>query len=453
MSDASVKKLHSYIVQKGESASALELLRQVLKIGNANDPIAENIISSLLEHDSRFVKTTDGRWTTAKTCSDAENEWILCKVFPPSADWRRISAVACARWRHEKADDPKFFSKELQSERTANHVLQFMHDAPVIMDGVGAQLSSLRQFILHYLGTGIDNPVFLLPNILKRFYPRAICRTEADISRLLGQPVYEQANIELQFEAFIQQAARAFEFMREKHISTVDELHAFCSFPRFAPEFDSYGFDAAFIEKAPQTPGVYIMKNAAGDVIYVGKAKVLRRRLKSYFAEVEKIDEKLRSIREELYDIELISTGSELEALLLENELIRKHLPKVNKHKDTRNRSFLLKQRFPQILFLPSVDDNAVIILFFNPSRAIETMQAARKGDDRKIRKTIDAVFFAKKSRTYERDKEEIITSWLSKNHAVSRIDMRFVTSVNEAFRLVQAHIKSFTKGETVVHY
>lgn len=87
--------------------------------------------------------------------------------------------------------------------------------------------------------------------------------------------------------------------------------------------------DIKTIEGLPQKPGVYIFKDKAGKIIYVGKAKDLRARVKSYFlrhddrAQVEFLVKRAR-------DVEYIVTDTEKEALLLENTLIKKHRPRYN---------------------------------------------------------------------------------------------------------------------------
>jgi excinuclease ABC subunit C len=80
----------------------------------------------------------------------------------------------------------------------------------------------------------------------------------------------------------------------------------------------------------PAKPGCYLMKNAAGIIIYVGKALSLRSRVRSYFHADASHDVKTRRLVREIADIEWIVVGSELEALILEMNLIKKHRPKYN---------------------------------------------------------------------------------------------------------------------------
>ncbi len=80
----------------------------------------------------------------------------------------------------------------------------------------------------------------------------------------------------------------------------------------------------------PQEPGVYLMKDARGTIIYVGKAKVLRNRVSQYFGSNTNHTEKVRRMVSLVEDFEYIVAGSEFEALVLECSLIKQHAPKYN---------------------------------------------------------------------------------------------------------------------------
>lgn len=84
------------------------------------------------------------------------------------------------------------------------------------------------------------------------------------------------------------------------------------------------------LENLPASPGVYQFKDKAGEVIYVGKAKNLRARVQSYFRNLSDHNEKTRLLASKIRDLELIITTSEVEALILENNLIKQLKPKYN---------------------------------------------------------------------------------------------------------------------------
>ena len=80
----------------------------------------------------------------------------------------------------------------------------------------------------------------------------------------------------------------------------------------------------------PDKPGVYIMKNSLGEVIYVGKAKVLKNRVRQYFQNSKNHSEKVRAMVKNIAEFEYIVTDSEMEALILECNLIQKYSPRYN---------------------------------------------------------------------------------------------------------------------------
>lgn len=80
----------------------------------------------------------------------------------------------------------------------------------------------------------------------------------------------------------------------------------------------------------PDNPGVYLMKNSLGEIIYVGKAKNLKKRVKSYFQNTKNHSEKTRVMVSKVAEFEYIITDSEMEALILEMNLIKKHSPRYN---------------------------------------------------------------------------------------------------------------------------
>ena len=83
------------------------------------------------------------------------------------------------------------------------------------------------------------------------------------------------------------------------------------------------------IRTAPTDPGCYIYRNSGGKIIYIGKAKNIRNRVKSYFVNGYK-EPKTAALVSQIFEVEFILTNSEIEALILENTLIKTHRPKYN---------------------------------------------------------------------------------------------------------------------------
>ncbi len=114
--------------------------------------------------------------------------------------------------------------------------------------------------------------------------------------------------------------------------------------------------------KLPLTPGVYIMKNKGGEIIYIGKAKALKNRVSQYFGSQEKHLTKVRKMVSNVEDFDYILTDSEFEALVLECSLIKQNMPKYNiLLKDDKGFSYIKITRGWRNIFpvLQKDDDNA----------------------------------------------------------------------------------------------
>ncbi len=110
------------------------------------------------------------------------------------------------------------------------------------------------------------------------------------------------------------------------------------------------------LNRLPTQPGVYLMKSKDGEIIYVGKAINLRSRVRSYFQASRHHSPKTKLLADEIEDVEYIVTDSEVEALILESNLIKQHSPWFNiRLKDDKNYPYLkvtVNEDFPRVLLV-----------------------------------------------------------------------------------------------------
>lgn len=125
----------------------------------------------------------------------------------------------------------------------------------------------------------------------------------------------------------------------------------------------------ADVANAPAAPGVYVMKNAGGTVIYVGKAKNLRSRVRSYFSARGDERPSVPILRDKLRTIDYIETATEHEALILEDKLIKEYQPRYNSDLKDDQRYFSIKltvnEEFPRIMLVHQRQDDGA--LYFGP--------------------------------------------------------------------------------------
>jgi excinuclease ABC subunit C len=139
------------------------------------------------------------------------------------------------------------------------------------------------------------------------------------------------------------------------------------------------------LDHLPEQPGVYLMKSARGEIVYIGKARVLADRVRSYFLKGSDHTPKTSVLVGQVADIETIVTRSDLEALILESNLIKQHRPRFNVVlRDDKQYPYLrlpIKEDFPRLSIVRRVQkDGALYYGPYVPTGAMrETLKVIRK--------------------------------------------------------------------------
>jgi excinuclease ABC subunit C len=155
------------------------------------------------------------------------------------------------------------------------------------------------------------------------------------------------------------------------------------------------------VKNLPQLPGVYIMKMQGGKIIYVGKAKSLRNRVRSYFSGSDDLSTKTKFLVKNIFEFDYMLTQTEVEAFLLEASLIKKHRPKYNiRLKDDKAYPYIclsMADPFPRLYLRRKVEKNGS--LYFGPFTSGLAVSATIKFLNRTfmIRDCTDGVFKIRK--------------------------------------------------------
>lgn len=118
------------------------------------------------------------------------------------------------------------------------------------------------------------------------------------------------------------------------------------------------------LKTLPRSPGVYFHKSKTGEIIYVGKAAILKNRVRQYFQSTRDMDVKTRALVEEIEDTDWVETESELDALFLESEMVKRYMPRYNiLLRDDKSQMFVridMKSEWPTVSFTRNpIDDGA----------------------------------------------------------------------------------------------
>jgi excinuclease ABC subunit C len=135
------------------------------------------------------------------------------------------------------------------------------------------------------------------------------------------------------------------------------------------------------LERLPASPGVYLMKDAGGNIMYVGKAANLRSRVRSYFASGQKLSPKLGRLISRVANLDFFVTASEQEALILELNLIKRHRPRFNvRLKDDKTFPYLkidINHDWPRVYVTRRLEENGG--RYFGPFASAKSVRQTLK--------------------------------------------------------------------------
>lgn len=130
------------------------------------------------------------------------------------------------------------------------------------------------------------------------------------------------------------------------------------------------------LKHLPDSPGVYLFKDAEGKIIYIGKAQSLRSRVRSYFRESPK-EPKTAALVSKVADIEMVVTANQIESLILEANLVREHKPRYNiLLRDDKHFPYIkiTNEPFPRVLIVRRIDKDGAT--YFGPYTSAKAMRS-----------------------------------------------------------------------------
>lgn len=180
----------------------------------------------------------------------------------------------------------------------------------------------------------LNNRSLCTVRLARRLLPKQLKKNLGDLSAYFGIPITTRHRAKGDCEATVGVLHRLIEIAQEKHrIEHLEELislqyKAIRIFKREPKHIRT--IRETLLPKLPEQPGVYFFYSERGELLYIGKSKNLKSRVSSYFIDTEHKADKVKELVMYVRNIDYQTTGSELEALLLESKLIKLHKPRYN---------------------------------------------------------------------------------------------------------------------------
>ncbi|MCC7429234.1 3'-5' exoribonuclease [bacterium] len=412
-------KAYFYILQQQRPCSSQEIFNHLFDSKPALSILpVEKITDTILKNDNRFEKTESGLWRITKTQDGNQTLVNLYEktyvVFdlettgsaPPDEKITEIGAVKIVQGKitetFQSLLNPQkrissnieriigITNKMVQNQPTLDEIL------PKFLEWIGEDsvlVAHNADFDLMFLNFEVEN---LTGKILAN---KSICTLRMAKKLLKDAPqkgllaVSQRFGIELKthHRAFEDAKATAEILLKFFEMLPGKDFNALLDFQ--APNINKINFDKLHYERKmlnyfPEAPGVYFMRDKNDKIIYIGKAKNLKQRIRHYFYNSPGQAEKIKHLLQNIYQIDYQIVGSELEALLLESELIKKEQPVYNYQiKNYTSFPFLkidLDNNFPRIFITKNISADKGI--YFGPFTNTKTLE--------KILETIQKSFF-----------------------------------------------------------
>jgi len=449
----------AYLRARPEGAAAHEIAGDALNLKGARGEVAARVVSAALQGDPRFLYRSDGLWTMAPPkpetpLQDAAFVTIGCRMHTAAPGEEERLVGLAARKVRAGVSDGQLPEVSLRGGREGRRGL-----AEIARFCDGATPAAFRWSRLRRLagrcarGAAVASPLdegICLHRLGRRVFPSEplpsldALATALGLSYRSGRSPEEDAA--LQSEALLLLLRRH----AENGAATVEEVRSDLYPDPLPVRFDSYAFDEAFLADLPQRPGVYVMRDGDGRVIYVGKSVNLRSRVGTYFSRRADRPEKTRRILERIWSVDVETVGSELEALLLEARLIRTCTPEFNTQVRVHPRETGLASVRDAVIVLPAAENDSVELFCLAEGAPIQQIRADQHlADWDEAESRLRGIYFAcRGSETVLEEgdvaDQEIARSWLdTRRDTVNFVDVGAEGSAEEALRVLQQYVKN----------
>ncbi len=461
-------KLYNYLKSRGGCSSSVAIVEQLLNLRGAGRDVAEKIVRSLVKDHSIFISDGLGNWYI-----DPEQESqgthlndIVFNLVAIRGNVRDLFQSTFLEIGVCQIQNGKISNVILERARRDDSILEgasvlvcesrpwsdvLARVLPFLEGGVltGFKLAPVRNFLyaeaLHFCGEYIVLNELFMDKLLRRLYPKQKLQSISELAAFLKVPYFETEDLQVYLNNLSNLFLVLLEKLTDFDLTDLDKLLEFQFPERKQINMESKKISRHFLETLPESAGVYLMKNEREEVIYVGKAKNLKSRVGSYFNAREDLDEKLARIWEKIIDVEIIELGSELEAYLEEQKLIKQYQPEINLQMSVHIKADPAVRNLNLILFLPSTKNGYVNLFCLNSNGRSTCLAISQKRNtSSRAKDKLQKMFFASRSRkptSEELERSELITRWFVKNRdQVSWMDMNSISDFLECLRLIDKY-------------
>ncbi len=377
-----VDDFHALLEQAGEALDYREVWPRLFPVANCPPELMHKLVTDIVREDDRFVWESDvlvglGEWRALRhDIADVAFTVVDLETTGATPGFAKITEIGAVRLeggrevaRFSSLVNPGVPIPEMITGITGIDDAT-VADAPPIEVVLPRFVAFAEHSVLvaHNAHFDLGFLDYELTRLDRRTFPRPALDTLRLARKLCPQQRCSLSALSYRFDTRVKPVHRALEdaqataellllflsWLQERGTNTLEEVARFCE-----PGARRNYHKISLTEHVPTTPGVYVMRDANGAALYIGKAENLRRRTRDHFLQRQACY--ARQALELLDHIDVVETGSEFGALLLEGRLIARHRPTYNSH-GTRVPSYhyvkLSADEYPRLYATPNLRDD-----------------------------------------------------------------------------------------------
>ncbi|MCK4665463.1 nucleotide excision repair endonuclease, partial [Candidatus Dependentiae bacterium] len=439
------KKLKEKIItfiqrQEDKRATSFEIVNTFYKMKRCKPALALQMIQKLLKDDSRFILTEDDFWIVnsveeliGKKLQDTRISLVYLitkdinyrkgvpfglgiKSFLP----RKVQSLFVPFDPGIKIKDEDLISMSFERDAKLfkinsmkNNILRLLDQAIIFSFRPSPLLEFFYRYDIH--------PQTKIFSVLKLFNIIRGNIKLTKIPQLISEMDYPYDNlnhIRNMISVLEETKDIILEDLKELGITTLDGLVKLYESAAFNFNFDQKTFDHNFLRNIPVTPGIYRFRNEKSNVIYIGKSKNLNSRVNSYFIISPKVSDKIKRIQEQVNEIDLEPTPTELDAIIKEYREIKKFNPEINIQtnvKQTLNKIIMkgIPERF--IIMLPDLNQKYVNLIL-GTTAGIFSTKRFQKNQKKRISNWIEKILFNENNQKSDLSEFTLFIQWIKRN-------------------------------------
>jgi DNA polymerase-3 subunit epsilon len=377
-----VDEFHSLLERAGEALDFREVWPRLFPVANCPPELMRKLVADIVEGDERFAWESDvhvglAAWRARRRdLADVAFTVVDIETTGATPGFCKITEIGAVRLEggREVSTFSALVNPGLPIPAFITGITGIDDETVAEAPAIEVVLPRFADFAAHSVLVAHNAPFDLgfldyeLGKLTGQTFPRPALDTLRMARKLCPQQKCSLSALAYRFDTRVKPVHRALHdaqatgellllflsWLQEQGLHTLEEVARFCE-----PATRRNYHKISLTEKLPTTTGVYVMKDARGAPLYIGKADNLRRRTRDHFLQRQAFH--ARQALELLERIDVVETGSEFGALLLESRLIGKHRPPYNSH-GTRAGSYhyvkLTAEEYPRLYATPNLRDD-----------------------------------------------------------------------------------------------